>query len=178
MDDISRHLSISKKTIYQHFADKDNLVLEVTKSFLSHQRCEVDTIYSQAADVVEELVHTGDYMLKMISTVNPVLLFDLRKYHPSSWREFQTHKKQYITLQIKRSLERGIKEGFFRKELDVDVLATLRVETIEMVFNPDIFPFDKFNFLELNKQMLDHFIYGICTVKGHQRYNELKMITE
>jgi AcrR family transcriptional regulator len=178
MDDIARHLSVSKKTIYQYYEDKDALVADVTQCEMSTQKCDIENIANSSMDVIEEMMKTSEYLRSMVSRINPSLLFDMRKYHPSAWKVFQEHKKGNIGKSMVASLQKGIKEGYFRKDLNIEVLTLMRLEEIEMVFNPDVFPHDKFNIVDVNMTLFDHFLYGISTLKGHKRLNEIKQIQD
>jgi AcrR family transcriptional regulator len=174
MDDIARHVAASKKTIYQFYADKDALVLAVVEHEMQDQKCEVEDIFQNSADVIEEMLKMGEFMRKRVSHLNPSLLFDMKKFHPIAWKAFQGHKRQYMAESIRRSIERGMQEGYFRDNLQVDVMAMLRVEEVEMCFNPDVFPPDKYDFRDTHMQLFLHFMYGISTVKGHERIDEIQ----
>lgn len=178
MDDIARHLSISKKTIYDYHKDKDALVLEVTLSEMNDQKCGIDNISNNSSDVIEEMLKMSEFMQQTVSRINPTLLFDMRKYHPIAWREFQAHKKTNIGNSIHESMQKGIEQGYFRKDINLNILVLLRLEQIEMMFNPEVYPHDKFNIVELSVNLFNHFLYGISTLKGHKKLNELKYIED
>ena len=67
-----------------------------------------------------------------------------------------------------------MKEGYFRKDLNTDILATLRVEQVELAFNDSVFPHDQYNFEEVQMKLFDHFIYGCLNRKGFDLYEETK----
>lgn len=173
MDDIARHLSISKKTIYQHYEDKDKLVFEVLVKDLNNDKNELIGISNKSKDVIEELMLCGEYMRTHVINLNPALLFDLKKYHPEAWKYFQDFKKVFIVEMILRGLQRGLKEGYFRTNINAPILARLRAEEIEMGFNNDIYPSEIYNNGEVQMEFFKHFIYGVSTLKGHERLDEL-----
>lgn len=178
MDEIARHLSISKKTIYQFFADKDALVLEVSNLEMNNQKCKWENASKESKDVIEFFWKATEIMKNDMSKMNPTLLFDLRKYHPVGYKAFQHHKREHITKEIKDMLVDGIGQGYFRKDINVEIISKMRVEQIELMFNQDVFPHDEFNLTEVSTQFFEHFMYGISTIAGHQRLNELRKITE
>lgn len=173
MDDIARHLSISKKTIYQHFEDKDRLVLDVLTFELTNDKNRLNAINDNSKDVIDELMKLGEYMKNHVMNINPALLFDLKKYHPASWKYFQEFKKGFIVDMLLKSIDRGIKEGFFREDLNAPVLARLRAEQIEIGFNEEIYPSEVFNNGDVQLEFFKHFIYGVSTLKGHERLDEI-----
>ncbi len=171
MDDIAKELGISKKTIYQHFNDKDAIVKEVVEIELNSEQCDIDRLEAEASDPIEEVMRTSDYMRTSVATMNPVLLNDLKKYHPKAWAIFQKHKHEHIIQSISGNLQRGVDAGLYRDDIDVKVLARMRVEQIEMAFDPAIFPPQKFAMIEVHTQLIHHFLRGILTAQGFEVYN-------
>jgi AcrR family transcriptional regulator len=178
MDDISRHLGMSKKTIYQYFEDKDALVTEVSRFEMNTQKCRWEEMERAVSNVIEFFILGTKMLAKDIGKMNPTLLFDLKKFHPIAYKEFVQHKRGHIKTMIVTMLERGIKEGYFRKDINVEILATLRIEQIDMAFNPEMFDHNKYSVAEITTSLFEHFIYGISTLKGHQKMNEFKQIIE
>jgi TetR/AcrR family transcriptional regulator, cholesterol catabolism regulator len=172
MDDIARELGISKKTIYQHFTDKDGIVMAVAENHFSCDRVEAEQMQTEAIDPIAELVLTSEMMRASLSELNPAMIFDLRKYYPSVWGLFQQYKHEFIMDLLRKNLLRGVELGLYRADLNVEVIARVRLEQVDAVFNTDAFPSNKFNFLEVQLIMLDHFIRGIVTDKGAFLYQQ------
>jgi AcrR family transcriptional regulator len=178
MDDIARHISISKKTIYQSYKDKDELVHELFKEKLKEDKKEFEDLEKESANVIDEMFNIMKHLGKVIGKANPSVFYDLQKYHPESWKLFREFKESFILGMVENTLTRGIRQGFIRPEIHVKIIARMRMEQIEMGFNPDIFPPEKFQMLEVQLSMIDHFLYGICTLKGHKLINKYKQITD
>jgi TetR/AcrR family transcriptional regulator, cholesterol catabolism regulator len=172
MDDIAKHLTVSKKTIYQHFSDKNALVECVMANHMIQEQNDVEQIRLDSVNAIEELYKLSKYIRGMMMEMNASLIMDLQKYHPNAWKYFQEHKHDCITTNILTNLKWGIEEGFFRSEINCDILALLRVEQIEIGFNPMTFPGTKYSMLDVQMELLNHFIYGIVTQKGLELYNE------
>jgi len=174
MDDIARHLGISKKTIYQHFADKDEVVESVAKNHMDMQRKEFDTIAKESKNAIEEMVKISFCLKENMKNINPSLLFDMQKYHQRAWNEWLTFKHDFIRANIIRSLNKGIDEGYFREDLQTDIIVTMRLEQVQMAFDNTIFPRDKYSMPEIQTQLFDHFIHGLFTDKGKKLYQKYK----
>jgi TetR/AcrR family transcriptional regulator, cholesterol catabolism regulator len=174
MDDIARHLGVSKKTIYQHFADKDEVVATVAKSQMERQREQFESITKKSKNSVEELVLMSFALKEAMKNINPSLLFDMQKYHHKAWNEWLTFKQKYIRERIVQSLKQGIGEGVFREDIDMDVIATMRLEQVQMAFDNSIFPRSKYSVPEVSLQLFDHFIHGLFTDKGRKLYYKYK----
>ena len=178
MDDIAKHISISKKTIYQSYKDKDELVHELMKEKLTVDKKEFHDLEKESANVIDEVFNIMKHMGRVMGKVNPSVFYDLQKYHPETWKLFKDFKETFILNMVENTLVRGIKQGYIRSEINVKILARMRMEQIEMGFNPAIFPPEKFQIIDVQLSMIDHFLYGICTLKGHKLINKYKQITE
>ncbi len=174
MDDIARHLSVSKKTLYHYFADKDEIVTMVLVFHMERDVKQYEGFHQTSTNAIDELVNVSACMKRDFQKINPSLLFDLQKYHARAWSVWMSHKEKYIKDSIVRNLKQGIEEGYFRKDISVEVLAIARLETIQLTFDERIFPAEKFNLSDVNVQIFEHFVYGILTDKGRKVYEKYK----
>ena len=168
MDDIASSLGISKKTIYQYFADKDELVDAVVDiEFRKNESiCEYDR--SNSKNAVHEIFMAMDMVVEMFSSMNPSLVFDMQKYYPKAFQKFHTHKNDYLYNVIRDNIKRGIVEELYRPELNVDIIARFRVESIMIPFNPEFFSKLKYNLAEIEEEFIIHFLFGMASVKGYK----------
>lgn len=176
MDDIARHLSVSKKTLYQHFADKEDIVTMCCKAHLERSSKEFELIKETAKNAIDELSKISVCLKRNLQDMNPSLLFDLQKYHPKAWTEWTDHKNNFIRTSVVRNLKQGIEEGYFRPEIDPDVIAAVRLELVQLGFNEDIFPRERYRLQEVQLQIFDHFVYGLVTDKGRKLYQKYKEV--
>ena len=174
MDDIARHLSVSKKTLYQHFADKDELVTEMSQTHMQRETIEYAAITKDSENSIDELNKISVRIKCDMEDMNPSLLFDLQKFHPRAWSLWLKHKTDFIMSSIVRNLNQGISEGYFRSEINPEIIAISRLVLIESAFDDRIFPKVKFNLVEVQSQFFDHFVYGLCTDKGRKLYQTYK----
>lgn len=166
MDDISKKLAISKKTIYQHYRDKDEIVCLVTERVMEREEEQINEIKNKAKDVIHELILLSKYIREHGQSVNPSVLFDLQRYHRSAWEIYLKFKENVFLYSLIDTLNRGKEKGYIREEVNVEILSLLRLEEIQMAYDADVFPRDKFNFQEVQLQLFEHFVHGILTTKG------------
>src|ERR1700743_2392163 len=145
MDDIAKHLGISKKTIYHFFKDKNELVIALVKKKLKDDEDQMDEIISKSTNVIEEMINMMKCSEDIFSRINPIVIHDMQKYHPEAWQQFQNFKATVIVQTLEELLNKGIKQGYIRPDIDVKVLAIMRVNQVELAFNPAIFPVSGFN---------------------------------
>ncbi len=174
MDDIARHLSVSKKTLYQHFVDKDELVTMMSKAFLEKDKRQYEAITAISKNAVDELSKISVLLKQDMEELNPSLLFDLQKFHPKAWNLWQEFKEKFIQESMVRNLKQGIEEGYFRPEINPDIITVARLVMIESSFNDQVFPKDRFNFVEVNWHIFDFFVHGMCTEKGKKLYQKYR----
>ncbi len=168
MDEIATQLGMSKKTIYQYYADKDQLVdaVAVDEINYSQECCMKDS--AAASNAIEEIFRVMEFVEVMFRNMNPSMLHDLEKYHPGGYRKFLEHKNKFLYEMVKKNIERGIKEELYRPEIDIEIMARYRLESMMLVFNTGLFPSSKFNLVKLHQEILEHFLYGLATLKGYK----------
>jgi TetR/AcrR family transcriptional regulator, cholesterol catabolism regulator len=174
MDDIARHLTVSKKTLYQHFADKEDLITLVLATHIEVNRKQYEAIAKNAKNAIDELAQISVCLRKDMTETNPSVLFDLQKFHPKAWEVWLNHKNKYIYQEVVRNIKQGIEEGYYRADVNPEVLAAIRIELISMGFDQTIFPQSSFSLAEVQSQIFDHFVYGLCTDKGKKLYQKHK----
>ena len=168
MDDIAGNLGMSKKTIYQYFADKDELVNAVVANMIDTNQTVCNADRSQADNAVHEIFLAMDMVVDMFRYMNPSLLFDMQKYHPAAFGLFLKHKHDYLLGIITDNLHRGIAEELYRSDIKVDLLARYRVETIIIPFNPEFYKSMDISFAEIEQELTYHFLFGIVSQKGYK----------
>lgn len=168
MDDLAEKLSISKKTLYQYFEDKEALVDAIIDNEINSTRHDCAICNEIAVDAVDEIFLTLEMMMQDCKDLNPLIIHDLQKYFPEIAQKFIEAKNKFFYDIIYNNLKRGIKEGLYRKEINIDILTRYRLETSLISFNQDVFPSDKYNLTAVTKEILEHFMYGIVTEKGHE----------
>lgn len=168
MDDIARELAISKKTIYQYFKDKNEIVCSVTTKYLEDEKNQILELEGESENVIEYLVKLSKQLRRHLNTINPIAMEDLRKYFPHGWAIYLQFKRDIFLKSISKILRQGSKEGYFRADIDPEVLAIMRMEQIQMAFDEQLFPRNRFDFLEVQGQFLKLFMAGILTDKGRE----------
>jgi TetR/AcrR family transcriptional regulator, cholesterol catabolism regulator len=175
MDDIANSLGMSKKTLYQYYADKDELVDAVVDSHITGIQSDCISCRHEAKDAIDEIFITMNRIMVEFSNMNPMLLHDMEKFHFKAFRRFRDHKDKFLAQVIRENLEWGIKDELYRPGIDVEVLTKFRLESMMLPFNVSLFPPGKYNLGELSGKIMEHFVYGLATIKGHkliQKYNQ------
>ncbi|CAN5851684.1 TetR/AcrR family transcriptional regulator [soil metagenome] len=168
MDDIAANLGMSKKTIYQYFKDKDELVEAVVDNVINTNQCICNDDREKADNAVHEIFLVMEMMVEMFKTMNPSILFDMQKYHPAAFRKFQRHRNEYLYNVCRQNLERGIREELFRPAINLDIMARYRVETMLTAFNPEFQRSVKESLVVIEEEIIIHYLFGLVSMKGYK----------
>ncbi len=177
MDDIAKYLGMSKKTIYQHFADKSEMVAAIVQAKLQRDEKQMREITESSANVIEQLIRMTKCSEVVLTKINASAFHDMKKYYPEAFKIFREFKQTHIVKTIENLLEKGINQGFIRPDIDIKIIAQMRVNQIEMGFDNDLFPPAIYSIWKVQQQFEDHFNYGICTLKGYKLLNQYKEAT-
>lgn len=172
MDEVANSLGISKKTIYQHFSDKNNLVEEVISAHMLAEKQSIAYLTASSKNAIDELFKMSQHIKSALINMNPTIFMDLQKFYPKAWEYFQDHKYECIIESIRKNLDWGVEEGFYRPNFNSEVLSLFRLEQVQMAYNPMIFPASKFTPYEVHLELFSLFVYGIVTPLGLELYNE------
>jgi AcrR family transcriptional regulator len=178
MDDLAQELGISKKTIYQYYKDKDDLVKAVVNLELKEHEITCKDCKSKAENAIHEMFLLMENMKAMTQTMNPNSMMELEKHFSNAFDMIKNHKDEFLFSLIKQNLMKGIEEGCYRKDLDIDIISKFRLETVFIPFNLHLFPLNKFNSIEVHTQLMEHFVYGLMTVKGHELMDRYKKLSK
>jgi AcrR family transcriptional regulator len=170
MDSIATELGISKKTIYQHFPDKDTMVFEVVKTFIEQDVAKWDELNRLYSNVIEKMFKSFEMMKDMLTQMNPRLLFEIQKYFPNAFQLFTAHGEKCIHEYLVADFKKGAQFGYFRKDIDFELLARLRMAEVNLAFDPGFYPNNKLSLFETQLVFIDIFMRGILTEKGLTLY--------
>jgi len=172
MDDISKDLGISKKTIYQYFKDKKELVNTITSIHLNLEKGRFEGTAQDSENSVHELIMVSQCLRESMKDMKMSLMNELQKFYPESWQMYEDFKKGVMLETITGVILRGQKEGLFRSEVDPHLIAVMRIEQVQSFIMRNLFPKENYSLYEVQMQLFDHFIHGLFTIEGHQLFNQ------
>ncbi len=176
MDDVAREAGISKKTLYQHFKDKEDLVEKAMEYLMNEKTYSL----SKHENAIDALISLRNHVAKVIKQFNNNLEFDLKKYYPSLYEKIKSFKRNQIYNDTIYNLKQGIKEGLYREKIDVEFVSKLQVGRILCTMHPDNAIFDETEVVSLSifDKALDYHLRAICTEEGlkyfYKQLNKIK----
>jgi AcrR family transcriptional regulator len=174
MDMLAANLGISKRTIYEVFSDKDELLTGVVEWMYEKQKETMTKILGESENVIVANFRMIDLMRDHFQNMSPAFMLDIKKYHHSVLSETQGK----CNLQDYRSgmevVTRGVKEGVFRKDIEIELVNKCIFELIRISSDNEIFPLDKYSGNDIIKNVYINYLKGIATVKGLEIINNLE----
>lgn len=166
MDDVSRELGISKKTLYTVVDSKSELVRLVVETHQADEEAIMDKIVDEAEDAVDAMINVGRYIIDMVKNMKPSVIYDLQKYYRKIYDHWNAIHSQCMQDMVTNNLNLGIKQGFYRPELEVDVIAKLYVGKVHIIMDEKIFPPENYSQADVVRQHFIYHLHGILTHKG------------
>lgn len=166
MDEVAMELGISKKTLYQYVADKDDLVGKFIDNEIILRQEEICKCFKAGFNAIEELLEISIYMNRLMKDQNPATEHDLKKYYPHHYNKTVKARREGIFNYILQNLKKGKKEGLYRQEMNEEIIAKLYLSRTESIHLNDLFSVEEFTSIKLFIELLTYHIRGIATDKG------------
>ena len=166
MDMIAEQLGVSKRTIYENFKDKDELLKYCIDEGMTEQRANIYELIKNSENVIDATFNFIKYSINIYKTFNLLFFYDIQKYYPELCElKIKHNDKQNLDRTIEL-LNQGKSEYLFRNEINVEIVARLISEQFKILNNQDVFPESKFSKIEIFENIVINFIRGIATEKG------------
>ncbi|TVR40607.1 MAG: TetR/AcrR family transcriptional regulator [Cryomorphaceae bacterium] len=168
MDDIARHLGVSKKTLYKYVSDKNDLVRRVVTLQSELEQQIIAKICERGLNAIDEIFEISRIVAELLGQMHPSVHYDLEKYHPEVWRSTFKHREDFVFNCVLENLNKGKKEGLYREDLNTGVIARLYIAKMDVLFDGEMFPATQFNFREVYLEFFRYHIRGIASHQGLQ----------
>ncbi|MDQ3072683.1 MAG: TetR/AcrR family transcriptional regulator [Bacteroidota bacterium] len=166
MDDISRHLGISKKTLYRVVPNKSMLVQMLMENTIESNKKAITAIISKNLNAIDEIREIYRFNIEMFRNMHPSVGFELKKYYPEAWQLLENFKSGFIYGCVRENLKKGIEQKLYRPDINTQILGKLYTTRITEIFNSDVFPPDEFPREVVLKEMFKYHVRGISSAKG------------
>lgn len=169
MDDLASELGVSKKTVYRFIDNKAELVHQCVQRELVSSQAKVTKINKAAGDAIEEMLLMGTMVIEMLSSFNANTIFELQKFYQESWLLVERHHREFVLNVIKKNLEKGIIEGLYRPEINVEVLSRIYIHNAKAILDLSGDGSQDFNPSDVYMEFFSYHIRGIASPKGVEK---------
>jgi AcrR family transcriptional regulator len=175
MDDISRSLGISKKTLYLYVKSKEDLIEKLFYYDEMEWDKKLAKVNFEDLNAIEILLQVSLKVFEEMGKLNPKLKFELKKYYEPIYNEFMVRKQNHIFSQMSKNIEKGIKEGLYRSDVNVELVAGLYVRNLVDMHNKDYCIIENITFEEVFQVMFENHIRAISTPEGIAYFEKRKL---
>ena len=166
MDDLASKMGISKKTLYEHFPSKNDLVEAVLDYALDMSCKNVDAFVQGDGSVIENVYRNQKKVKEMFNINSDRPIWELRKYYSKTYECMEIEFAKSDARFIDKLLEKGWKEGLFREDINVNFYKTFysSVQRLRSVANT--FPEREFPFWDTVYTLMEYFFRILVNEKG------------
>lgn len=168
MDDIASKLGISKKTIYQHFKNKNDLVEQAIEWQINHPLFSFQSEEISHLNAIDQYIEFYKFIVNQIANSCESMRYDLRKYYPKLWNKFHLTKLTTFQNELSQNLEKGIQEGLFRPEINIEWISKTIARFYMNMAESDTLILEKEDIsnIEYHRELGLYHLHGVCTIKG------------
>lgn len=174
MDDVARRAGISKKTLYQHFANKQEVVNESVIWYKNNSTASCEANLENTENAIEGMVRIMAFFDEMHKRINPMAVFEMQRFYPEAYKTFRDMLEEKDVVLIRENILQGIREELYRADVNPDLLARYRLETSLLILQPNLMVNDRNSLMSVALEIAEHFLYGIMTPKGEKLYQKYK----
>ena len=168
MDDIARELGMSKKTLYQHVEDKNDLIKQIIQLDMEMDHNKICSIIDQNLNAIDESFEIFKSIVQNIADVRPNILYDLKKYHPEAYILHKEFMWTFSRKCVEQNLVKGIKEGYYRLDINTSVISTNYILMVMNIFeNSEAFG-KGMQPVKIYQEIFKYHVHAIASNKGRK----------
>ena len=174
MDSLANQLGMSKRTIYEVFSDKDELLVAVLTRIAQKQRELVKKVLDESENSIIAIFRMLEINRDFFQDTSPAFQADLKKYHNNVLMENSNGPDLPDYRNNQQVIENGIKEGLFRKEINADLANRCLYNLGKTIVDHEIYPYELFSRRDVIENIFINYLRGISTQKGLDLINQLE----
>lgn len=173
MDDVSRELGISKKTLYNFVTDKNELVEKVIDFQCKQQMNWMKSLNLDKLPALQEVVEVSKMINKMIGEFNPSFHYDLSKYYMVIYKKMMKTNRESMAQSMLQNLIKGKNEGYYRQEINEEIIVNMHIANVENLAEIGFYNSQKGSPEEIQRELFTYHMHAILNPKGLEEYTLL-----
>ena len=167
MDMVARDCGISKRTLYETFPNKHNLISDVIKYNQQQSNAKFTEIFEQASNSFEALMGVYTVAREFIRKTSPVFIADIKRLYPEAFEQYKAQEIDHI-LSLAKIIKRAKDEGLALPGVKCKIAAFIFTNNMKSIHNMQDFPFPEYTAAEVFDGAFLNFMRGIATTKGQE----------
>lgn len=177
MEEIAGNLGISKRTLYKHYSNKENILKEI----VSTAKCEIETfietlINNKKLQFIEKLKMFMNFIAKQTARLENPMIHDLMKCNPEIWNDIVEFRKNKTYKHFSELIEQGKKSRIFNKDLNTEVIVIAYVSSVHSLISPDTLSTLPISADQAYMEIMKIFFDGIFTEDGRNKYKTISLL--
>lgn len=173
-NNICANLQISQEELRNYVSSEAELVEKVLEFERESFKSIFDEHNFEDVNAIDILLIVSQEMNGRFRDLTPSITFDLKSLYPEIYQHHFEQRIEFIFGKIKINIEKGIRQGMYRQDISIELLARLYISRLIDLHNPVFFPPDKFSFPMLFEVMFENFIRGIANDEGLAYFKKRK----
>lgn len=173
MDELAKEMKISKKTIYNHFSSKDELVSDIIDYITENIKKNVTALVSKKTTSAEKLYLMSVFVTKRINQISEKWLDDLRVYRPELWTKIEKFREKTIINTLDKIITQGKKEKLILDKPNKIILMVI-ISSVQAIVNPNFILNNNFSAKQAAGITLEIVFNGILTKQGRKLFKNFK----
>ena len=174
MDSLANKLGISKRTIYEVFLDKDELLITVLTRMAKQQKEMLKRVLAESENSIVAIFKMLEINREYFHEMSPAFQADLKKYHHDVLMNNNDKNEMPDYRNNQQVIETGIREKLFRKDIDPDLVNRCLYNLGRSIMNNDLYPYEMFSRRDVIRNIFINYLRGISTLKGIDLINKLE----
>jgi len=168
MDDIAKSMGMSKKTLYNFFSGKTELIEETLEHFIKNPHFSFDSKKLENLNAIERYIKFYLFIEERIKDYHFCFEYDLKKYYPKMWEPFMEKRQAIFVKELEGNIKQGVSEGLFRDDINIDFIVQLLKMFFFHIWQKEFQDLGKLSFTneDINRELTFYHLRGICSNKG------------
>jgi len=172
MSDIANEIGISKRTLYEVFRDKEDLLEECLDFHHAKADKEIEILTENSENVIDTLIRLYAQNFHQVLNISKSLINDLKKYHGHLYRKIEEKRKGEMNNFIPL-LKKGVEQGLIRDDINFEIMMWLLKIQFDAVLDDTSVLMEKYSVNQFVRAIIQNFLRGIATPLGNERIDQL-----
>jgi len=172
MSDIANELGISKRTLYEVFNDKEDLLENCISAHIAKADKAAQELAENSEDIIDTIMRIYARSLDEVRLINRSTMYDLKKYHSRLYKKIEQNQRESVSTLLPL-LNKGVEQGLIRSDVNFEIILWLVKSQFKALMNDEYFPSDRYSLADFIPVIILNFMRGIATPAGVKKVDDI-----